>query len=35
MEKLTGKKPLFIEQVSPVLGANTGPGVTGISVMLE
>ncbi|MCK9204478.1 MAG: DegV family EDD domain-containing protein [Bacteroidales bacterium] len=35
MEKLTGKKPLFIDHASPVLVANVGPGVTCISLMLE
>ncbi|MBC8315939.1 MAG: DegV family EDD domain-containing protein [Bacteroidales bacterium] len=35
MEKLTGKKPLFTDHVSPVLVANTGPGVVGISLMLK
>lgn len=35
MEKLTGKKPLFIDHASPVLVANVGPGVTSIAFMLE
>ena len=35
MEKLTGKKPLFIDHASPALVANTGPGVTCVSVMLD
>ena len=35
MEKLTGKKPLFIDHASPALVANTGPGVACISLMLE
>jgi len=35
MEKLTGKKPLFVDNVSPALVANTGPGVVSISFMLE
>lgn len=35
MEKLTGRKPLFIDHVSPVLVANTGPGVVGVSFMLK
>ncbi|MFH1161445.1 MAG: DegV family protein [bacterium] len=35
MEKLTGKKPLFIDHVAPVLVAHTGPGVVGVSFMLK
>ena len=35
MEKLTGKKPLFINDCSPVLGANGGPGLVVLSVMEE
>jgi hypothetical protein len=35
IEKLTGKKPVFIEQASPVLVANTGPGVVCVSLLLE
>jgi hypothetical protein len=35
MEKITGKKPLFIDHASPALVANTGPGVACISLMLE
>ncbi|MCK9219490.1 MAG: DegV family EDD domain-containing protein [Bacteroidales bacterium] len=35
MEKITGKKPAFIDHASPALVANTGPGVTCISFMLE
>ena len=35
MEKLTGKKPLFIDNASPALVAHTGPGVVCISLMLE
>jgi uncharacterized protein len=35
MEALTGKKPVFIQQASPVLVTNTGPGVVALSVMLE
>ena len=35
MEKVTGKKPLFIDHASPALVANTGPGVTCVSMMLE
>lgn len=35
LEKVTGKKPLFIDHVSPVLVANTGPGVVAVSFMLK
>ena len=35
MEKLTGKKPLFIDHASPALVANAGPGVACVSLMLE
>ncbi|MBK9290463.1 MAG: DegV family EDD domain-containing protein [Bacteroidetes bacterium] len=35
MEALTGLKPKFIAQASPVLVANVGPGVVALSVMLE
>jgi DegV family protein with EDD domain len=35
LEKITGKKPIFIEHASPALVANTGPGVACISLMLE
>ena len=35
MEKLTGKKPVFIDHASPALAANTGPGIACISLMLE
>lgn len=35
MEKVTGKKPVFVDNASPVLAANTGEGVVGIAVMLE
>jgi len=35
MEKITGKKPLFIDHASPVLVANVGPGVTSVAFMLE
>jgi uncharacterized protein len=35
MEKITGKKPVFVDNVSPVLAANTGQGVVGVAVMLE
>ena len=35
MLRLTGKKPLYFEHASPVLVANTGPGVVCLSLMLE
>jgi len=35
MEKLTGKKAVFVQQASPVLVTNVGPGVIAVSVMLE
>ncbi|MEI8006104.1 MAG: DegV family protein [Bacteroidota bacterium] len=35
MERLTGKKPLYLDHVSPVLVANTGPGAVCISYLLE
>jgi hypothetical protein len=35
MEALTGKKPLFINDCSPVLGVHGGPGTVVLSVMEE
>jgi len=35
MEKLTGKKPEFIQQATPVLGVHVGPGVVSLAVSLE
>ena len=35
MERITGRKPVYVEQASPALGANVGPGVVAISFMLE
>lgn len=35
MERMTGKKPLFIDHASPALVANTGSGVVALSVMME
>jgi hypothetical protein len=35
MEKLTGRKPVFVDDISPVLAANTGQGVVGVAIMLE
>lgn len=35
MEAITGMKPRFVAQASPVLVANVGPGVVALSIMLE
>lgn len=35
LEKITGKKPAFIDHASPAIVANTGPGVVCVSVMME
>jgi fatty acid-binding protein DegV len=35
LEKLTGKKPAFIDHASPAIVANTGPGVVCVSLMME
>ena len=35
MEALTGKKPLFINECSPVLGLHGGPGTVVLSIMEE
>jgi len=35
METLTGKKPLFINNCSPVLGVHGGPGTVVLSIMEE
>ncbi len=35
MEKLTGQKPLFINDCSPVLGVHGGPGTVTLSIMEE
>jgi DegV family protein with EDD domain len=32
---ITGKSPVFIESVAPVVGVNTGPGAIGVMVMWE
>jgi DegV family protein with EDD domain len=32
---LTGKPPVFVESISPVVGVNTGPGTIGVMVMWE
>jgi hypothetical protein len=37
-KELTGifkKEPLFIHEASPVLGANTGPGIVAVSILVE
>ena len=35
LEKLTGMKPRFINDCSPVLGVNGGPGTVVVSVMMK
>lgn len=35
MEELTGMKPRFIAEASPVLGTNVGPGVVALSFMYQ
>jgi hypothetical protein len=35
LEKLTGKKPVFIDHASPALVANAGPGVVCVALMME
>ncbi|MGE5382407.1 MAG: DegV family protein [Omnitrophica WOR_2 bacterium] len=35
MVALTGKDPLFINDCSPVLGVNVGPGVVALSIMFQ
>jgi len=35
MELRTGMKPRFINDASPVLGVNTGPGVVALSALYE
>jgi len=35
IEKITGKKPVFIDHASPALVANAGPGVVCVSLMME
>ena len=35
MEKLTGMKPVFVQNASPVLVTHVGIGVVAISVMLD
>ena len=35
LEKLTGKKPLYLDHASPVLVTHTGPGIVCVSYLLE
>ena len=35
LEKITGKKPTWINEATPVLGVNVGPGTVAVSVMLK
>jgi len=35
MERITGKKPLYLDHASPVLVTHTGPGIVCISYLLE
>jgi uncharacterized protein len=35
IEKITGRKPVFIDHASPALVANAGPGVVCVSMMME
>lgn len=35
MVELTNMRPVFVNEASPVLGVNVGPGVVAISIMLE
>jgi len=35
VEKISGKKPLYMEESSPVLAAHTGPGTVCLSVLYE
>jgi fatty acid-binding protein DegV len=35
MEELTGQKPVYVNQASPVLVANVGIGVVALSVLLQ
>ena len=35
IEQITGKQPVFIDNASPALIANTGPGVVCVSMMFE
>lgn len=35
MEAITGQKPKFISEASPVLGANVGPGTVGLGFLME
>ncbi len=35
LEDLIGKKPVFIQDVTPVLGVNVGPGVVSVAIMMK
>ena len=35
LEKLTGKPPLFISEVSPVLCINVGPGTVSVNILMQ
>lgn len=35
MQRLTGMEPRYLQDCSPVLGVNTGPGVVAVSLMYE
>jgi len=35
LTQLTGKAPVFIESISPVVGVNAGPGAIGVMIMYE
>ncbi len=35
LEDLIGKKPVFIREVTPVLGVNVGPGVVSVAIMMK
>ena len=35
LKDLIGKKPVFIRDVTPVLGVNVGPGVVSVAIMME
>lgn len=35
LTKIFNKKPAFVRAASPVLGANTGPGIVAVSIMCE
>jgi hypothetical protein len=35
IEKLTGKKPIILSEISPVLAINAGPGVVAVNILTE